>query len=228
MPSRPTYLCLLAAAGLTAPALAVDELPELILTPVVVTLQPEPTPAPEATATTTTITEAKLEDAAPGPRFGATGSRWIGIGTGVASNGEFNDVNLYGRYEYFIAKDIELIGELGVWSYEQDGKDATGFNPALVLRYHFYNGEKWSFFVDGGIGFLFSTDPVNRTDGDEGSSFNFTPRAGGGFTRAIGEEGVRLEAGLRWAHVSNARISGNNDNPGRDSLMLYAGLIFPF
>ena len=28
--------------------------------------------------------------------------------------------------------------------------------------------------------------------------------------------------------VSNARISGNNDNPGRDSVMLYTGLIFPF
>jgi hypothetical protein len=117
---------------------------------------------------------------------------------------------------------------VGIWNYDQEGKDATGFNPSLVIRYHFYHGEKWTFFVDGGIGFLFSTDPVNRTDGDEGSSFNFTPRAGGGFTRELGEEGVRLEMGLRWAHVSNARIAGNNDNPGRDSLMLYAGLIFPF
>ncbi|HYE61019.1 MAG TPA: acyloxyacyl hydrolase [Phycisphaerales bacterium] len=213
-------------AGVALPALAGDGR-ELTLTPVVVSLQPEATEAP-VTTTTTTVTEAKLDASAPAVEFGKTGSRWIGIGAGAASNGDFTDVNLYGRYEYFIAKDIELIGELGIWNYQQEGKDATGFNPALVLRYHFYNGEKWTWFVDGGIGFLFSTDPVNRTDGDEGSSFNFTPRAGGGFTRAIGEEGARLEVGMRWAHVSNARISGNNDNPGRDSLMLYAGLIFPF
>lgn len=215
-----------AAVAIGVPAVA-DVDTGLTLTPVVVTLQPEKAEA-AAVETTTTVTEAKLDASSPGPEFGKTGSRWVSIGAGAASNGDFTDLNLYGRYEYFIARDIEIIGELGVWNYQQEGKDATGFNPALVLRYHFYHGERWTWFIDGGIGFLFSTDPVNRTDGDEGSSFNFTPRAGGGFTRAIGDEGARLEVGMRWAHVSNARISGNNDNPGRDSLMLYAGLIFPF
>ena len=83
-------------------------------------------------------------------------------------------------------------------------------------------------FTDLGIGLLGATDPVPRRGGTEGTKFNFTPRIGGGFTRQLNDEGVRLEVGLRWAHVSNGRISGNDENPGRDSMMLYTGLIFPF
>jgi len=224
---RPPLLTFLACATLGTAAFGGEDLPLLPMR-TEVTLQPQPETAAEPAPTMAAVDEKPLDVVPSRLEFGQTGSRWISVGGGAASNGEFMDLNLYGRYEYFIAKDVELIGELGIWNYEQDGKDATGFNPALVIRYHFIHTDKWTFFLDGGIGFLFSTDPVNRVDGDEGSSFNFTPRVGGGLTRELGEEGVRLEVGLRWAHVSNARISGNNDNPGRDSLMLYAGLIFPF
>jgi hypothetical protein len=69
-----------------------------------------------------------------------------------------------------------------------------------------------------------STDDVPN----DGTSFNFTPRLGVGFTRQLTDSGIRLEGGLRWAHISNARITGDADNPARDSAMLYVGLIFPF
>lgn len=184
-------------------------------------------PAEPAQAETAHV-ETTLDGGSGTVEFGATGSQWVGLGFGAASNGDNLDMNLYGRYEYFIAQDIEMIGELGVWNYDQAGKDATGFNTSFVMRYHWYHKGRWTMYVDGGIGLLFSTDPVNRSGSDEGSSFNFTPRFGGGFTRAIGSQGARMEVGLRWAHVSNARIGGNNDNPGRDGLMLYAGIILPF
>jgi len=47
-------------------------------------------------------------------------------------------------------------------------------------------------------------------------------------TRRITDGGVRLQAGVRWAHISNARIKGDDDNPSRDSAMLYVALVFPF
>jgi Lipid A 3-O-deacylase (PagL) len=168
---------------------------------------------------------------APSParlRFGDPGSMWVTLGGGVASNGEEMDENIFGRFNYFIAKDVELFGELGAWQYSQPGKDSTAFNLSGVLRWHFYDEGKWTMFIDLGIGVMAATDPVPRVGSSEGTKFNFTPRLGGGVTRQITDDGVRLELGLRWAHTSNARISGANDNPGRDSMMLYAGLIFPF
>jgi hypothetical protein len=161
-------------------------------------------------------------------RFGDPGSMWVTLGGGVASNGEEMDENIFGRFNYFIAKDVELFGELGAWQYSQQGKDSTAFNLSGVIRWHFYDEGKWTMFIDLGIGVMAATDPVPRVGGSEGTKFNFTPRLGGGVTRQITDDGVRLELCLRWAHTSNARISGANDNPGRDSMMLYAGLIFPF
>jgi Lipid A 3-O-deacylase (PagL). len=209
------------AGACAAPAFAANEL-SVAFEPVALH-QPEPQPAAEPAPVETT-----LDPRSGGVEFGAAGTSWIGIGFGGATGGDNLDTNLYGRYEYFIAKDISVIGELGVWNFDQEGKDATGFNTSFVLRYHWYNEGPWTLYVDGGIGLLFSTDPVNRSGSDEGTSFNFTPRFGGGVTRAIGDQGARVEVGLRWAHVSNARIGGNNDNPGRDGLMLYAGIILPF
>jgi hypothetical protein len=184
--------------------------------------------AKDQAAPTTSPTPAKLEESAGPLRYGDPGSTWVTLGGGAADNGTDLDENIFARFNYFIAKDVEMFGEVGAWQFSQEGKDSTGFNLAMVVRWHFYDDGKWTLFTDVGIGILAATDPVPRREGIEGTNFDFTPRAGGGFTRQLTDDGVRLEVGLRWAHVSNARISGNNDNPGRDSLMLYAGLIFPF
>jgi hypothetical protein len=157
-------------------------------------------------------------------RFGDAGSTWITLGGGAADNFKNVDINIFGRYGHFIAQDIELFGELGAWAYSQPGKDATGFNLSMVVRWHWFDCGKWTSFLDAGIGVLATTRPVPPG----GTAFDFTPRLGGGFTRQITDDGLRLELGIRWAHVSNARISGNAENPGRDSIMVYAGLIFPF
>ena len=58
-----------------------------------------------------------------------------------------------------------------------------------------------------------------------GTEFNFTPQAGLGVTYDIGNE-VRLIGGVKWHHISNADL--DEDNPGRDSIMAYAGVSFPF
>jgi hypothetical protein len=200
----------------------------LDLAPARIDIQPQATPAEPAKSEQAAAQPAKLETGPARVQFGDAGTTWTTLGGGMAYNGKDSDENIFLTYEYFIAKNVELFGELGVWQFSQPGPDATGFNLSIVTRWHFINKGKWTLFGDIGIGLLGATDPVPRRDGEVGTQFNFTPRAGGGFTRQLSDDGVRLEVGLRWAHVSNARISGNNDNPGRDSLMLYAGLIFPF
>ncbi len=183
------------------------------------TSTPQPAPTSEP---------AKLDLKPVGVKFGDAESMWFTLGGGAANNGQDTDFNIFGSLGYFIAQDVEFFGELGAWQYNQPGKDATGLNLSMVIRWHFLDTGKWTMYGDIGIGVMVSTDPVPVRDGAVGTDFNFTPRLGGGVTRQISDDGTRLELGLRWAHVSNGRISGNDNNPGRDSLMLYGGIIFPF
>ena len=165
------------------------------------------------------------EKAAP-PRFGEARSRWWSAGVGVANNLQgANDFNIRGAYSYFLVDDVEFSAELNGWYFQQPGRDAVGINPAMVVRWHFIDDGTWTVYGDVGIGLLFASDEVP----EGGTQFDFTPRIGGGVTRLLDPAtGLRLQAGLRWHHISNARIYGAADNPSRDGLMVYAGLQWPF
>lgn len=158
--------------------------------------------------------------------FASAGSDWWSFGGGGAVGRNTHiDGNIYGAWSHFIADDVEFATELGVWYYSQEGDDAAGINPNIVFRWHFVHEEDFTVYADIGIGVLLATDNVPS----DGTSFDFTPRAGVGATIALNDRGdERLIVGLRWAHVSNARIQGDDDNPGLDSIMLYSGFQFPF
>ncbi len=74
----------------------------------------------------------------------------------------------------------------------------------------------------GGLLFAFDNVP------EGGTGFNFLPRLGVGFTKQLDEDGTRLIMGVRWQHLSNGRIEGDERNPSRDSVMVWAGVMFPF
>ncbi len=160
------------------------------------------------------------------PAFGEARSMWWTLGGGVANNfDDATDINVRGAYSYFLVKDVEFAAELNLWYFHQAGPDAEGINPAILFRWHFYDEGKWTIYADAGIGLLFATDEVP----DGGTSFDFTPKIGGGFTYELDpESGARLQVGLRWHHISNARINGASNNPARDAAMIYAGIQFPF
>lgn len=162
---------------------------------------------------------------APRPEFGAAGSKWWTVGIAGADNFQNAvDVNISGAYSYFLAKDIEWALEGAAWHFNQPGDNAFGGSASMVLRWHFVDTGDWTVYADAGIGLLLATDDVPP----DGTSFDFLPRAGLGFTRLLSDDGLRLQMGVRWHHISNARITSDSDNPGRDSAMIYAGLIFPF
>jgi hypothetical protein len=99
--------------------------------------------------------------------------------------------------------------------------DQIGINPMLVFRRHFAldDARDWSWYVDIGIGVMLSADDIPQ----DGTSFNFTPRAGTGLTYQVSDD-WRLIAGFRWSHISNARIFGDDDNPSSDGVMFSIGL----
>ncbi len=167
-------------------------------------------------------------DLSPSPAFGEKGSwRWALYGGAAADlrrDGE--QYNATWAASYFLADNFSVDYEFGAYYFAQgqDADDAGGGNFNVLFRWHFLAEERWSLYIDGGAGLLLSTDDVPP----DGTSFNFTPQAGLGFTHDLGDDGARLHAGMRWHHISNGRTSGSDDNPGRDAIMAYAGVSFPW
>lgn len=163
--------------------------------------------------------------AEPGrPRFGAPGTDWLTLGISVADDFvESTDYNLHSAWTRFVVQDVEFGVEAAAWYFDQDQDPAIGFGAGVLLRWHFVSRPSWSIYTDVGMGLLGSTDDVP----DEGLSFNFTPRAGFGATFDIGW-GARMDVRLGWHHISNARIYGDADNPGRDAPIVSVGIRIPF
>lgn len=188
---------------------------ELLTAPLSLTQIPQDAPEPFAQPSSSPE---------PAPVFGQEGSAWLTLGGGVASTfGDDTGVNLHAAYGTFLAQDVEFSLEGGGWFFAQDGKDAVGANLSLVFRWHFYDDGDWTFYVDGGAGVLAASRPVPQG----GTSFDLTPRLGVGLTKLLDDDGLRLQAGLRWHHISNARILGDERNVGLDAPMLYVGVIMP-
>lgn len=163
----------------------------------------------------------------PEDRFGRAKQEYLSFSSGAAHNfSDAWDYNLRGAYSLFLIDDVELSFEANFWYFDQEGQDALGFNPSIVFRWHLIHppDARWTFFTDVGIGLLAATDEVP----DGGTWFNFTPRVGAGYTHQISDDGTRLQVGLRWHHISNARITGDRGNPARDGVVVYAGVMIPF
>lgn len=196
------------------PALAGESFPAL--GPASLMLQSETTSTPEA-----------APDPAPNRalRFGDKGSWYWAIHSGVAFSSEATEPSVQLSLGTFLTDNFEFNFGLAGWHHAQDGDDAQSINPGFGFRYHFAPSDTINPYVDVGIGLLFSTDDVP----DDGTSVNFTPHAGGGVLwRLDPATGLRLDTGLRWHHISNATTSGSDDNPSRDGVFVYVGLVFPF
>ncbi len=130
-------------------------------------------------------------------------------------------VTLGVEFEYFVDDNLSLDLGLYYMDVDQVGENTNGINFTLQLRWHFIAKESWSMFIEGGAGLLRTSNDVPS----DGSSFNFTPQAGLGFTFDIGNNN-RWIIGTRWHHISNANTYSSN--PGRDSIMIWTGISFPY
>lgn len=192
--------------------------------------QPQAASQPGATGDAAPVsTPAKADDGVPpaAPAFGHTGSQFFSIGAGYSNNFQDDQAGSFTLgYSRFIADELEFNLELSGWYFVQDGDDTGGVSPIMNFRWHFLHDEAydWSLFGEAGFGLLFAFDNVP----DGGTGFNFLPRLGAGFTKQLDDAGTRLMLGVRWQHISNGRIEGDARNPGRDSLMVWAGVMVPF
>lgn len=158
------------------------------------------------------------------PAYRRRGSQAMTLTGGYAHNfQDATDGRLGVAWSRFLEDDVEFMVEGGAWYYNQDDDNALGLSTSLLFRYHALSYENWSVFGELGIGVMGSTDHVPAG----GTSFNFLPRAGFGYTHRVNDR-AHLIVGAHWHHISNARILGDTRNPGRDAPLLYAGFVFPF
>jgi hypothetical protein len=166
----------------------------------------------------------KTEMSVSSSHWGSQGTWRFGIVGGYAKDVKHSENTLvdFGvEFEYFVEDDLSIdLGFLGA-DFDQEGGTTKGFNFTLQLRWHAIVKENWSFFLEGGAGLLRTSDKVPS----DGSRFNFTPQAGIGFTFDIGNN-ARWMVGAKWHHISNANTYSSN--PGRDSIMYWTGISFPF
>lgn len=164
--------------------------------------------------------------------YGRADSQWLTLGLGYASDfQEDNDFNFHAAWSTFLADGFEFAVEGAGWYFNQEGPDTGGVSGSMVFRWHFSHAKNydWTIFTDFGIGLLAGFDDVPNG----GTSFNFLPRIGFGYTRAFDptggpdSTGPRWMVGVRWHHISNARIEGDERNPARDSLLFYVGITLP-
>ncbi|MFG0325765.1 MAG: acyloxyacyl hydrolase [Phycisphaerales bacterium JB037] len=168
--------------------------------------------------------DAALSPPATPERYGKAGQEWLTLGAGAAHNfDDATDMNLFASWSRFLADDFEWMWEGGAWYFAQRDDNAFGANLTMVTRWHFVNRDAWTVFADAGVGLLTTTDNVPAA----GTSLNFTPRVGIGMTARLDDGPARFVAGLRWHHVSNARIFGEDSNPSRDAGFIYFGISIP-
>ncbi len=146
----------------------------------------------------------------------------LGAATDLESDSHYN---VAGMASTFLADRLEIGAELGGWYFNQEN-NTSGVSAIIDLKWHFYatDDHQWTIFGEARIGMLGSFDDVP----DGGTSFNFMPGFGLGATYALGESRARLIGGLRWQHVSNARITGDSSNPAFNGVLGFIGITWPF
>ena len=156
--------------------------------------------------------------------------RWVvnfyGSGTWADDAGDFYQGHVGVGFHIVnnLSINLELVaGETDSDQEEFGAEDGWNAGFDLLLRWHFCRTGAWSIYVDGGAGMIWFDDAFPAG----GTHQNFTPQLGLGITYQINEN-LMLMAGGRWHHVSNARKSGVDRNPGFDGGMLYLGVMLPF
>jgi hypothetical protein len=122
---------------------------------------------------------------------------------------------------YYIFNNFGVNFEAGYQRHNQGGPDADVMMLDLLLRHHLLHWRRFSFFVDFGVGVSYA----NARTPHDGTYFNFMEEAGLGTTIQI-KDHLHFLGGVRFFHMSNARINGPEHNPSINATQVYAGIMF--
>ena len=150
------------------------------------------------------------------------GTRSFDLTTGYAiglDGGEEDIPSAAVGMHWFVYDNLSLGAEFAGYFVAQDREDTFGFGLSGVMRHHFKEWDRGTFFGDVSFGPWYGFDEVPVG----GTHFNFVTRVGVGATHRL-ENDTRLLAGVRWFHLSNAQIKGKARNPSINGVEIYLGL----
>jgi lipid A 3-O-deacylase PagL len=152
-------------------------------------------------------------------------SRWrfevLGAGVADLTNRKVEMGGGRVAWDYYTSPDFCLRCELTEYGVSTSGGNAAATQGSLGFRHHVYKVGQNSLFADVGFGLFDATRRVP----ENGTYFNFTFHTGIGFNRPLSDK-VDLIAGVRYFHLSNARIDGASHNPSLNGPEVYIGLMF--
>jgi len=124
---------------------------------------------------------------------------------------------------YYVWENVSLNAEVSGYYDQQSGQDSTISDLGILLRHHLICRGRFSFFADVGAGLSYANHPTPPG----GTYFNFTEEAGLGATWQLSGD-LHLIGGVRYFHLSNARIEGSSRNPSINATQGYVGLMWTF
>jgi len=123
--------------------------------------------------------------------------------------------------DWFVADGLS-VGLFGEGMHvNQRGDNGLGGGGGVMLRWHLVEDEKFTLFLEAGVGYLLFSDPVPA----DGVTGDFTPRAAFGANIDL-DARTSLSLHLGWLHLSNAQTG--EDNPGIDAAAIGLGLQIEF
>jgi len=123
---------------------------------------------------------------------------------------------------YYVFDNFSLGVEASGYRFEQaPGRDGWMYGVSGTLRHHLFQFDRATLFADVTFGPDEATDRIPAA----GTYFNFTTRAGIGSTYQL-KDNLYLIGGVRYFHLSNARIEGPERNPSINGIEGYVGLMW--
>jgi hypothetical protein len=122
---------------------------------------------------------------------------------------------------YFVWDNLSLGVELEGLRAIQDGDDAWAGEIGFMLHHHLIRFDRYTIFGDFNFGPVWSNEQVPA----DGTQFNFITRVGAGATARLTDD-LHLMLGVRYFHLSNARIEGVERNPNINGVEGYLGLVW--
>jgi predicted porin len=104
-----------------------------------------------------------------------------------------------------------------------DADDSWAPGANIGLRWHFHERDRLTLFIEGIAGLFYGQHNFPKG----GTHFNFNEQFGLGATYRI-DGNVHFLGGVRYMHISNARIRGADENPSYDGLGGYVGVLFNY
>jgi hypothetical protein len=155
----------------------------------------------------------------------AKGSRYWTLTAGISRDAHIGRIYLAQlSLDDYISDDLAIRWGLTFgYANPDDVEGGVQGGPELGIRWHFFTRERFSIYIDSSVGLIFHENPLT----EDSLRFNFDVQAGLGATLQLSDQ-MHLQSGVRWHHLSNARIRGKEENLGYDGPMLYFGVMKAF